>query len=166
MGLLERYLWDEKARMMRKGVRLMAIGERDRLPSSVRSVLETIIDVTKDNKRITVNLALSYSGRHDIVKMVRQIARNVKDGNCDPEEIDEAMITSYTETASIPNPDLLIRTSGEMRISNFFLWQIPYTELYVTPVLWPDFREAQYVQALVEFQRRKRRFGRTDEQEI
>ena len=166
MGLLERYLCDEKDRMMRKGVRLMAIGEKDRLPSSVRSVLDTIIDVTKDNDRITVILALSYSGRHDIVKMVRRIATNVKKGNCDPEEIDEAMITAHTETPSIPDPDLLIRTSGEMRVSNFFLWQIPYTELYVTPTLWPDFREPQYIQALIDFQRRKRRFGRTDEQEV
>lgn len=166
MGLLEHYLCDEQDRMMRNGVRLLSIGERDRLPSSVRRVLDTIIDLTRHNTRITVILALSYSGRHDIVKMVRQIAKNVKEGNFDPEQIDEAMVSSHTETGSIPSPDLLIRTSGEMRISNFFLWQIPYTEFYVTPTLWPDFRETQYIQALVEFQRRQRRFGRTDEEEI
>lgn len=166
MGLLEHYLCDEQDRMMRNGVRLLSIGERDRLPSSVRRVLDTIIDLTRHNTRITVILALSYSGRHDIVKMVRQIAKKVKEGNFDPEQIDEAMVSSHTETGSIPSPDLLIRTSGEMRISNFFLWQIPYTEFYVTPTLWPDFRETQYIQALVEFQRRQRRFGRTDEEEI
>ena len=166
MGLLERYLCDEQERMMRKGIRLLAIGERDRLPVSVRRILDTIINITKDNNRITVILALSYSGRHDIVKMVREIAKKVNEGSCDPEQIDEAMVSHYTETGTIPNPDLLIRTSGEMRISNFFLWQIPYSEFYVTPTLWPDFRESQYIQALVEFQRRQRRFGRTDEQEI
>jgi len=166
MGLLERYLCDEQERMMRKGIRLLAIGERERLPVPVRRILDTIIEITKDNSRITVILALSYSGRDDIVKMVRQIARKVKEGSCEPEHIDELMVTANTETGSIPSPDLLIRTSGEMRISNFFLWQIPYTELYVTPTLWPDFRESQYIQALVEFQRRQRRFGRTDEQDI
>ena len=166
MGLLERYLYDEQERMMRKGIRLMAIGERDRLPPSVQRVLDYIIEKTKDNNAITVILALSYSGQRDIVKMVREIAQKVKGGSCEPENIDEAMISAHTETGDIPNPDLLIRTSGEMRISNFFLWQIPYTELYMTPVLWPDFRETQYIQALVEYQRRQRRFGRTDEQEL
>ena len=166
MGLLERYLCDEQDRMMRNGVRLLSIGERDRLPPSVRQVLDTIVDVTRHNTRITVILALSYSGRHDIVKMGRRIAKKVKEGDCDPDQIAEALVSSHTETGAIPSPDLLIRTSGEMRISNFFLWQIPYTEFYVTPTLWPDFRESQYIQALVEFQRRQRRFGRTDEQEI
>ncbi len=166
MGLLERYLSDEQERMMRNGVRLLAIGERDRLPASVRQVLDSIIEQTKDNTIITVILALSYSGRGDIVKMVRNIAQKVKAGRCEPEDIDEDMISAHTETGVIPNPDLLIRTSGEMRISNFFLWQIPYTELYITPTLWPDFRETQYIQALVEFRRRRRGFGRTDEQEL
>jgi undecaprenyl diphosphate synthase len=134
---------------MKNEVRLLAIGDRDRLPRSVRKVLDQTIEMTKDNAKITVTLALSYSGRHDIVKMVRGIAKKVREGSCQPE---------------IPDPDLLIRTSGEMRISNFFLWQIPYTELYVTPTLWPDFRQQQYIQALIEFQRRQRRFGKTDEQ--
>ncbi|MFQ5917140.1 MAG: isoprenyl transferase [Candidatus Binatia bacterium] len=164
MGLLEHYLYDERERMMKNEVRLLAIGDRDRLPRSVRKVLDQTIEMTKDNAKITVTLALSYSGRHDIVKMVQGIAKKVKEGSCQPEDIDETMISAYTETGTIPDPDLLIRTSGEMRISNFFLWQIPYTELYVTPTLWPDFRQQQYIQALVEFQRRRRRFGKTDEQ--
>jgi undecaprenyl diphosphate synthase len=166
MGLLEHYLCDERERMMKNKVRLLAIGDRDRLPRSVRKVLDETIEMTKGNSKITVTLALSYSGRHDIVKMVRGIAKKVKDGSCQPEDIDETMISAYTETGTIPDPDLLIRTSGEMRISNFFLWQIPYTELYVTPTLWPDFRNQQYIQALIEFQRRQRRFGKTDEQAI
>ncbi|MFQ5539934.1 MAG: isoprenyl transferase [Candidatus Binatia bacterium] len=164
MGLLEHYLYDERERMMKNEVRLLAIGDRDRLPRSVRKVLDQTIEMTKDNAKITVTLALSYSGRHDIVKMVQGIAKKVKEGSCQLEDIDETMISAYTETGTIPDPDLLIRTSGEMRISNFFLWQIPYTELYVTPTLWPDFRQQQYIQALVEFQRRQRRFGKTDEQ--
>jgi undecaprenyl diphosphate synthase len=164
MGLLEHYLNDERERMMKNEVRLLAIGDRDRLPRSVRKVLDQTIEMTKDNAKITVTLALSYSGRHDIVKMVQGIAKEVKEGSCRPEDIDETMISAYTETGTIPDPDLLIRTSGEMRISNFFLWQIPYTELYVTPTLWPDFRQQQYIQALVEFQKRRRRFGKTDEQ--
>ncbi len=166
MGLLERYLSDEQERMMRNGVRLLAIGERDRLPDSVQRVLDYIIEKTKNNTMITVILALSYSGQDDVVKMVRKIAHNVKAGRCEPEDINADMISAHTETGVIPNPDLLIRTSGEMRISNFFLWQIPYTELYFTPTLWPDFRETKYIQALVEFQRRRRRFGRTDEQQL
>ncbi len=166
MGLLEHYLCDERERMMKNEVRLLAIGDRDRLPRSVRKVLDQTIEMTKDNAKITVTLALSYSGRHDIVKMVRGIAKKVREGSCQPEDIDESMISAYTETGTIPDPDLLIRTSGEMRISNFFLWQIPYTELYVTPTLWPDFRQQQYIQALIEFQRRQRRFGKTDEQAI
>ncbi|MEE9185994.1 MAG: polyprenyl diphosphate synthase [Candidatus Binatia bacterium] len=166
MGLLEHYLCDERERMMKNEVRLLAIGDRDRLPRSVRKVLDQTIEMTKDNAKITVTLALSYSGRHDIVKMVRGIAKSVREGSCQPEDIDETMISAYTETGTIPDPDFLIRTSGEMRISNFFLWQIPYTELYVTPTLWPDFRQQQYIQALIEFQRRQRRFGKTDEQAI
>jgi len=119
---------------------------------------------TQGNKGMTVLLALSYSGRNDILKMVQRIARKVRGARCAVEDIDEEMISACMETGSIPDPDLLIRTSGEMRISNFFLWQIPYTELYITSTLWPDFREREYLQALMEFQRRRRRFGRTDEQ--
>lgn len=164
MGLLEHYLSDEQKRMMKNGIRLLAIGDRDRLPISVRRVLEQTIEMTRDNATITVTLALSYSGRHDIVKMVQGIARKVREGSCQPDDIDEALISAHTETSTIPDPDLLIRTSGEMRISNFFLWQIPYTELYMTPTLWPDFRRDQYIQALVDFQKRRRRFGKTDDQ--
>jgi undecaprenyl diphosphate synthase len=164
MGLLEHYLAAEQAKMMRYGIRLVAVGDRSRLPDSVRTILEKVIELTSGNKRMTVILALSYSGRDEIVRMVRGIARETCNGKYDPEKIDEQMIAAWLDTAGVPDPDLLIRTSGEMRISNFYLWQIAYSELYVTSTLWPDFREKEYLQALLEYQRRRRRFGRTDEQ--
>lgn len=164
MGLLEHYLTVEQPKMMRHGIRLLAIGDKSRLPAPVRQTLEHAVKATRDNKGLTVLLALSYSGRDDIVRMVQSISRKVKEGVFAVEDINEQTVSAHMETRSIPDPDLLIRTSGEMRISNFFLWQIPYTELYVTPTLWPDFREPEYFQALLEYQRRRRRFGRTDEQ--
>jgi undecaprenyl diphosphate synthase len=164
MGLLEHYLAVEQAKMMRYGIRLLAVGDRSRLPVSVRSILERVIDLTRDNNRMTVILALSYSGRNEIVRMVQRVASEVLERKCDPEAIDEKIISARMDTPDVPDPDLLIRTSGELRISNFYLWQIAYSEIYVTPTLWPDFREKEYLQALIEFQRRRRRFGRTDEQ--
>jgi undecaprenyl diphosphate synthase len=164
MGLLRGYLVSERPKMKRYGIRLLSIGDRDRLPASVRRVLEQTIKLTRHNQRMTVILALSYSGRNDIVKMVRTIASKVSEGQWGVEDIDESLVSAHTETADFPDPDLLIRTSGEMRVSNFFLWQIPYAELYVTSTLWPDFRANEYVKALREFQRRRRRFGLTDEQ--
>jgi undecaprenyl diphosphate synthase len=164
MGLLEHYLAVEQAKLMRYGIRLLAVGDRDRLPLNVRRVLEQVIDLTRNNQRMTVILALSYSGRDDIVRTVRHLAREARAGKLEPESIDEDLIAAQLDTAGIPDPDLLIRTSGELRISNFFLWQIAYSELYVTPTLWPDFREREYLAALAEYQGRRRRFGRTDEQ--
>jgi undecaprenyl diphosphate synthase len=164
MGLLEHYLAVEQAKMMRYGIRLLAVGDRDRLPLRVRRILERVVELTRDNQRMTVILALSYSGRDDIVRMARYLAREARAGRMDPETINEELIAAHLDTAGVPNPDLLIRTSGELRISNFFLWQIAYSELYVTPTLWPDFREHEYLAALSEYQGRRRRFGRTDEQ--
>jgi undecaprenyl diphosphate synthase len=164
MGLLQHYLIAEQAKMMRYGIRLLAVGDRTRLPESVRRTLEQVIEATRNNSRMTVVLALSYSGRDEIVRMTRQLARAARESRLDPEMIDERMISAQMDSPEVPDPDLLIRTSGEMRISNFYLWQIAYSELYVTPTLWPDFREQEYLQALIEFQRRRRRFGRTDEQ--
>lgn len=166
MGLLEHYLAAEQTKMMRYGIRLLAVGDRDRLPERVRQTLEQVILLTRDNKRMTVILALSYSGRDEIVRMTRKLAREVRDGRLEPEAIDETMVLARLDTPDIPDPDLLIRTSGEMRISNFYLWQIAYSELYLTRTLWPDFREKEYLQALIEYQHRRRRFGRTDEQLI
>jgi undecaprenyl diphosphate synthase len=164
MALLEHYLRAEQSRLVRNGVRLMAIGDLSRLPAPVLRTLDETVRATANNRNLTVILALSYSGRDDIMRMVKKIARKVESGDLRVEKIDEELIASQMDTASIPDPDLLIRTSGEMRISNFFLWQLPYTELYITPTLWPDFREKEYIRALAEFQRRRRRFGRTDDQ--
>ena len=164
MGLLEHYLAAEREKMMRYSIRLLAVGDKDRLPLGVRRTLEQVIDLTRHNKRMTVILALSYSGRDEIVRMVKRIASEVRAGKSELEEIDERMISARMDTPGVPDPDLLIRTSGELRVSNFYLWQIAYSEIYVTSTLWPDFREKEYLQALLEFQRRRRRFGRTDEQ--
>jgi undecaprenyl diphosphate synthase len=164
MGLLEHYLAAEQAKMMRYGIRLLAIGDRSRLPANVRKILEKVIGETRENQRMTVILALSYSGRDEIVRMAKELAIQARDRKIDPENIDEQTIAAHLDTCGIPDPDLLIRTSGEMRISNFYLWQVAYSELYMTPTLWPDFREREYLQALLDYQRRRRRFGRTDEQ--
>jgi undecaprenyl diphosphate synthase len=126
--------------------------------------LEETIALTCENQRMTVILALSYSGRDEIVRMARRLAAAVRAGRLEPEQVDEQAVAAHLDSAGMPDPDLLIRTSGEMRISNFYLWQIAYSELYITPTLWPDFREAEYLQALLAYQRRRRRFGRTDEQ--
>jgi undecaprenyl diphosphate synthase len=164
MGLLEHYLAAERQKMMRYGIRLLAIGDRSRLPPNVGSALDETMELTRRNSRMTVVLALSYSGRDDIVRMVRRVASEARDQRIDPEQIDERAVAMFLDSAGMPDPDLLIRTSGEMRISNFYLWQIAYSELYVTPTLWPDFREKEYLEALLAYQRRRRRYGRTDEQ--
>jgi len=164
MGLLEQYLAGERVKMMRYGIRLVAVGDRSRLPASVKAALEETIELTRNNLRMTVVLALSYSGRDEIVRMARKLAVKARDYRLDPDAIDERMVAAHLDSGDIPDPDLLIRTSGEMRISNFYLWQIAYSELYVTPTLWPDFRETEFLQALLAYQRRRRRFGRTDEQ--
>jgi undecaprenyl diphosphate synthase len=164
MGLLEQYLAGERAKMMRYGIRLVAVGDRSRLPQGVKAALEETIELTRNNQRMTVILALSYSGRDEIVRMTRRLARQARDRCLDPDTIDERTVAAHLDSGDLPDPDLLIRTSGEMRLSNFYLWQIAYSELYVTPTLWPDFRESEYLQALLAYQRRRRRFGRTDEQ--
>jgi undecaprenyl diphosphate synthase len=164
MGLLEQYLAGERAKMMRYGIRLVAVGDQSRLPTGVKAALDETIDLTRNNQRMTVILALSYSGRDEIVRMVKRLARQARDCRLDPDAIDERTVAAHLDNAEVPDPDLLIRTSGEMRVSNFYLWQIAYSELYVTPTLWPDFRETEYLQALLAYQRRRRRFGRTDEQ--
>jgi len=164
MGLLRRYLRTELRKMMKNEIRLMAIGDTKRLPASLQRELEATIEATKLNRQMTVVLAVSYGGREDIAQAARALARDACDGKINPATIDETAIAGYLNTGGIPDPDLLIRTSGEMRISNFFLWQMAYTEIYVTDNLWPDFRERQFLDALAEYQQRERRFGRVTEQ--
>jgi undecaprenyl diphosphate synthase len=160
MSLLSRYLRTELRRLMKNDIRLLAIGNVQRLPAALQEQLRATIEATKHNAHMTVILAVSYGGREDVVQAARELARDVRAGRVDPDHIDTDMFGSYVETAGIPDPDLLIRTSGEMRISNFFLWQAAYTEVYFCDTLWPDFREPQFLEALRAFQHRQRRFGR------
>ena len=164
MKLLRRYLASELDKMMKHEIRLRAIGNTRRLPPTVREALRSAIAATKNNKKMTVVLAVSYSGRDEMVQTMRRLARRVQRGELDPACITDAVVEDHLETAGIPDPDLLIRTSGEMRVSNFYLWQIAYSELYVTDTLWPDFREHEFREVLAYYQRRQRRFGRTGAQ--
>jgi undecaprenyl diphosphate synthase len=164
MKLLRSYLASELDKMMKHEIRLMAIGNTRRLPRPVREALRSAIAATKNNTKMTVVLAVSYSGREEMVGAMRRIARLVQRGELDPGRITSDVVDRHLATAGLPDPDLLIRTSGEMRVSNFYLWQIAYSELYVTDTLWPDFREREYLQALAYYQRRQRRFGRTGSQ--
>ena len=159
MGLLRLVLREELAEMGREGVRLRAIGRIQDLPEAVREELEAAMEKTKANTQLNLILALSYSSRVEITEAVKAIAREAKAGQLDPEAIDEKTVSQHLYTRDIPDPDLLIRTSGEMRISNFMLWQISYAEIHVTPVLWPDFGKEQFAAALVDYAKRERRFG-------
>ena len=159
MKYLARYLKNEIGELNRNNVRLGAIGQIYRLPEFVQAQLEKTQAALSKNKGLTLILALSYGGRTEIIEAVRSIANQVKDGKIEAAEINEAVMADHLYTRHLPDPDLLIRTSGEMRVSNFLLWQISYAELVVTPTLWPDFRKAQFFQALEEYTQRHRRFG-------
>jgi undecaprenyl diphosphate synthase len=159
MQLLHRYLVTETKRLAKRDIRLIALGECERLPPAVRQALKDTIDYTAGNRSMTVALALSYSGRQDVVRAARRIAEAVADGRLRAEEINEQVFANQLDTSGLPDPDLLIRTSGEVRLSNFFLYQASYTELYFTDTLWPDFREREFLAALRDFQHRERRFG-------
>jgi undecaprenyl diphosphate synthase len=159
MKYLARYLKNEVAELQKYNVRLDVIGQIYRLPEFVQEQLDKTIQALSKNNGLTLILALSYSGRTEIVEAVRAIAAQVQHGTLDPAEITEQTLSQHLYTKHVPDPDLLIRTSGEMRVSNFLLWQISYTELVVTPTLWPDFRKPQFFEALEEYTRRHRRFG-------
>jgi undecaprenyl diphosphate synthase len=164
MNLLRRYLFEELDEMLEKDIRLNAIGDLENLPKKVGTVLTDTIEKTKVCKGMTLNLALSYGGRDDIVHAVRKIIRDCETKNIKPENITEELFSNYLFTAGIPDPDLLIRTSGERRISNFLLWQMAYTEIYITDTLWPDFKKEDLIEAILDFQSRERRFGLTSTQ--
>ncbi len=164
MGLLRRYLTTEFKKLMKHEIRLVAIGNTRRLPRVVQQLLRRTVAATRHNAGMTVFLAVSYGAREEIAAAVRAIARRVLQGELVPERITPEVVASHLWTAGVPEPDLLIRTGGEMRLSNFLLWQLAYTEIYVTPTLWPDFREGEFTRALAEFQERQRRFGRTPDQ--
>jgi len=160
MNLLFKFLKQETDNLKKNGIKLLVSGQVERLPAKVRVGLSKSIDATKGNSGLILNLALSYGGRQEIVRACRQIAKEISNEEKKIEDIDEKSFDKYLYTAGLPDPDLLIRTSGEFRISNFLLWQIAYSEIYVTPVLWPDFNRRELLLALIDYQGRERRFGR------
>jgi undecaprenyl diphosphate synthase len=164
MRLLLQTIREEVKTLNKNDIKLNAIGDIESLPRVNRQHLAAAIDETKNNSRMTLNLALSYSSRWEMTKAITMLAEDVRKGILEPDAINQNSIQKYLETAEMPDPELLIRTSGESRISNFMLWQIAYTELYFTPVLWPDFRKENLYEAILDYQCRERRFGKTSEQ--
>jgi undecaprenyl diphosphate synthase len=160
MGLLEEYIARETDELCAKGVRVRVLGDLDRLSDTGRRAVERVTDTTGGGDALSLNLCISYSSRAEITRAARLLAESVAQGRMRPDEIDEDAVAGKLYTAAYPDPDLLIRTSGEMRISNFLLWQLAYAEFYVTPVLWPDFTREHLFEAILDFQRRDRRFGR------
>ncbi len=154
--LLEDYLKREDKLLIENNFRLLVIGQRDAIPDSVNSELLRVEEVTKNNSRLTILLALNYGGRAEIVDAVKMI---IKENDLDPDSLNEETFADYLYTADVPDPDLLIRTSGELRVSNFLLWQIAYSEIWITPKYWPDFRKKHFLLALLDYQKRERRFG-------
>ena len=164
MELLVNTLKQEIGTLMENQVKLKTIGNTTHLPPNCQKNLAWAINETRENSGLTLILALSYSGRWEILEAVKQIASEVKDGRLEISAINEATFANYLKTSGIPDPELLIRTSGELRLSNFLLWQIAYTELFITPTLWPDFRKEHLYEAIWSYQQRERRFGKTSEQ--
>jgi undecaprenyl diphosphate synthase len=164
MRLLERYLELEIDEVHRNGIQVRAIGRVERLAASVRSQIEDAVARTRANREMTLVFAVSYGGRAEIVDAARRLLRDAESGKVDPERLDEKTFAAYLYDPELPDPDLLIRTGAESRVSNFLLWQIAYTELYTTPAMWPEFRKEHLVQAIVDYQARERRFGLTSAQ--
>ena len=164
MDLLVKTIVDEIDELHQNEVRLQAIGDIEHLPDACRNVLKEGIERTKNNDNISLVLALSYSSRWEISNAIKQIAEQVKQGIISPNDINDDLIRAHLSTANIPDPELLIRTSGENRISNFLLWQLAYTELYFTEVFWPDFTKNHFFEAIVSYQNRERRFGKISAQ--
>ncbi len=164
MTLLKKYIRNETARMMRKNIRYNVIGNRSELPDDVNQTLDEAIRETSANTGMTLTLALSYGGRQELSIAATRLARDVLAGKLTPDDITMDVFGGYLDTGGLPDPDFLIRTSGEMRISNFLLWQLAYTELYFTEINWPDFTINEFHKALADFQSRERRFGKTGDQ--
>lgn len=160
MELLKQYLKLELPTMMENGIQFRTIGRIERLPQSVLEQIAETEAATRDNKEMVLAIALSYSSRTEMVDAIRKMVEDCEQGKLKPQDIDENCFSRYLSTADLPDPDLMIRTSGESRISNFLLWQVAYTELYFTKTPWPEFRRRDFLQALYEYQKRERRFGR------
>jgi len=164
MVLLKRFLLSETREMLDNGIRFRAIGRLQRLPNDVQKTLRETAEKTAANRDMVLTLALSYGGRQEITDAVRKMVQKAEAGEMRSSQVSEALVSEHLYTVNMPDPDLLIRTSGESRISNFLLWQIAYAEIYMTPTYWPDFRKEQYIESLVEYQKRERRFGATGDQ--
>lgn len=164
MELLVSTLRSEVNELHKNNIKLITIGNISDLPETCQKQLQESKDITAKNTGLTLVLALSYSGRWELIEAVKKISEQVKTGALNSDTINEQLISSFLTTSNIPDPELLIRTSGEMRISNFLLWQIAYSELYITEVLWPDFRKKHFYEAILDYQKRERRFGKTSEQ--
>lgn len=159
MTLLKHYLESEAEEFHKEGVRLRVIGERDLLPNTILTLVEQVEELTKSNKTIHLQMAISYGSRAEILHAVREIGQKIRDRRLDPEKITEAIFEDHLYTAGVPDPDLLIRTSGEQRISNYLLWQLAYTELLFVDKYWPDFTQEDFMETLLTYQNRERRFG-------
>jgi undecaprenyl diphosphate synthase len=160
MTLFEQVLWQELEEMMEQGVRIQFAGQLSALPPSLQEAIGQAVECTQHNESLCLTVALNYGGRQEILEACRSIATLVQQGLLQPDQIDEALFSQFLYTNGLSDPDLLIRTSGEMRLSNFLLWQMAYTEQYFTPILWPDFDRAAFHQALLSYQSRQRRFGK------
>jgi undecaprenyl diphosphate synthase len=164
MMILDEYVRKELNRMLKENIRFNIIGQHEDLPYNIQEILNDTIKATKDNDGMVLTLALSYGSRQEIVNAVQSCLRDIQEGHLALEELSTERFSRYLWSADLPEPDLLIRTSGELRISNFLLWQIAYTELYFTDILWPDFKGNDLLDAILDFQKRQRRFGFTGEQ--
>jgi undecaprenyl diphosphate synthase len=160
MTLLQLYADQEREELRERGIEVRVLGDLSRMDGPSREAVQKIERATRGGMAMRLNLMISYSGRADILRATRELARRVRAGQIEPDDIDEEAMSAELFTGDLPDPDLLIRTSGEYRLSNFMLWQLAYTEVYITPVLWPDFRREDLIEAVGEFQRRERRFGR------
>jgi undecaprenyl diphosphate synthase len=160
MSLLEEYIARETEELNERGVRVQVLGDVERLTPAAAAAVERVVSLTAHNDTLLLNLFISYGSRAELVRAARVLARDAVEGRLDPDAIDEDEFRARLYTADCPDPDLLIRTSGERRISNFLLWQLAYTELFISPVLWPDFRRRELFEAILDFQNRERRFGR------
>ena len=164
MSLLKRFLKSERNEMLDNGIKFQTIGRTHKLPEGVQETIQETIAATSKNEDMVLTLALSYGGRQELADAIQEIAKRIESGIVRPADINEQLISESLYTSRMPDPDLLIRTSGECRVSNFLLWQIAYTEIYISPKLWPDFRKADYLRALESYQARERRYGATGDQ--
>ncbi len=160
MKLFEGLLDSELAKLHEEGVRVRFLGDRSQVPIGLQRMMDKSIVTTEHNRAVTFSIAINYGGRHEILQACKSIATLIRAGELDPQSIDESVFTQYLDTTGLPDPDLLIRTSGEQRLSNFLLWQLAYTELYVTNTHWPDFSNDEFTQAIADYQQRDRRFGK------